>query len=254
MFRFDIGDHVRVVTHPARPAATVVGRWPGERFADAYDDNVYAVTGFVTRQRESNLAAEGFTPLPLEPLADWRMAGAGEFRRAGPGIVESDGGPGILWYAREEFDDFLLFVDWRLAGPDDNSGVFVRIPPLAAGDWTPAVEHGYEIQIDPHGLDPASGEPGSPRHRTGAVYGLAPADPVPVHAGLRWNAFAIVARGDTLSVALNGRPVSALTGDRRRRGHIGLQAHHPGSRVQYRNLQIKRLARQAAAGGTRLAA
>jgi hypothetical protein len=244
MFRFSIGDRVHVVTHPRRPPGTVAGRWSGESLADAYDENVYEVSGFVTRQRESSLAGEGFTPIPLEPLTDWRIAGAGGFRRAGPGIIESEGGPGILWYARDEVDDFVLMLDWRVFSPDDRSSVFLRIPPLAPEDWTPAVEGGYEIRIDLEALGP----------RAGAVEALA--RPAPALAWRRWNTFAIVARGDSISVSLNGRAVGALAGDRRRHGHIGLQCHHAGSRVQFRNLQIRRLAHEtpSAAAGARLAA
>jgi hypothetical protein len=42
-------------------------------------------------------------------------------------------------------------------------------------------------------------------------------------------------------VTLNGQQVSTLVGGTRAlEGHIGLQNHHPGSRVQFRNLRIKR--------------
>jgi hypothetical protein len=243
-FRFAVGEAVRVVTHPARPLVTVTARWPGPAVGDVHEKNVYAVSGFVTRQRESSLAGAGFGSLPLEAPGDWRMAGRGTFRRVGPDTVESDGGPGIWWYTRECFGDFALLVDWRPSGPEDNSGVFVRIPALGVddpeNDWRPAVAAGYEIQIDNRGVDPATGRTGSPVHLTGALYGLAPASPGEALAP-SWNCFAIEARGDRIEVRLNGVVVSALAGaDRRPAGHIGLQAHHPGSRVRFRNLQVRR--------------
>lgn len=169
-FRFAVGEHVWVITHPARPLVAVTARWRGPAFEDVYDQNIYAVSGFVTRQRESNLGGDGFVNLPLEASSDWQMAGRGAFRRVGPGTVQSEGGPGIWWYTRERFADFVLLVDWRVSKSEDNSGVFIRIPALGRddpeNDWRAAVAEGYEIQIDERGVDPATGLDGSARHLT----------------------------------------------------------------------------------------
>jgi len=247
-FRFEVDEPVRVATHPARPRATITVRWRGEDVGDVYGENIYAVSGFITRQRESSLAREGFELIPMDTLADWRMAGFGTFGRAGPSTLESDAGPGILWYTREEFADFELVVDWRTSSPEDNAGVFLRIPALRCddpeNDWKPAVDEGYEVQIDDRGVDPETGATGSAWHRTGAIYRLAPALVVASHPTGVWNTFEVEARESTITVALNGVPVSRLSGSdgrRRRTGYLGLQAHHPGARVRFRNLQIKRL-------------
>jgi len=96
---------------------------------------------------------------------------------AGPGcfcVTEQGLGARLLWYAAEVFDHFFLEVRWRLTGPEDNSGVFLRTPPLA-DDPAPAVAEGYEVQIDDRGIDPEGGRFGSPLHLTGAIYKLAPA-------------------------------------------------------------------------------
>jgi hypothetical protein len=55
-FRFEIGQPVQVVTHPARPQGTVVARWPGRALDDPYGENCYQLSSFVTKQRESSLA------------------------------------------------------------------------------------------------------------------------------------------------------------------------------------------------------
>jgi len=78
------------------------------------------------------------------------MAGTGRFNVIGGEALESEGGPGVLWYTRAAVADFVLCVDWRLSSLDDN--------------------------------------------------------------------------GD------DSRPL---------RGHIGLQTHHPGSRVQFRHIRIR---------------
>jgi hypothetical protein len=181
-------------------------------------------------------------PSLLQPdLAGWRMAGPGGFRWAGPGLLESWGGSGLFWYAAEVYADFVLAVDWRLAHADDNSGVFLRCPPL--GDSPePAIRDGYEVQIDDRGCDPADGCTGSAPHLTGAIYRLAPARALLSRPIGAWNRFIVTARGDEIAVTLNGAEVSRLTGGTRNRsGHIGLQNHHEGSAVQFRDLRLRPL-------------
>jgi hypothetical protein len=176
--------------------------------------------------------------LLLSNLDGWRMAGAGGFRRLSHGVVESYGGPGLFWYADEVFADFVLSVEWRIARPEDNSGVFVRAPALS-DDLQPAIERGYEVQIDDRGFDPAANVVGSALHLTRAIYQLAPAVRRPSLAVGEWNHFEITARGPTLAVSLNGEEVSCLdNASREQRGHIGLQNHHEGSAVRFRDLCI----------------
>jgi hypothetical protein len=54
-FRFEIGQAVQVLTHPARPLGTVVARWAGTALGDPHGENVYQLSSFVTKQRESSL-------------------------------------------------------------------------------------------------------------------------------------------------------------------------------------------------------
>ncbi|HKG01031.1 MAG TPA: DUF1080 domain-containing protein, partial [Xanthobacteraceae bacterium] len=114
----------------------------------------------------------------------------------------------------------------------------LRSPPLFDDDG-PAVEKGYEVQIDDRGFDPESQAIGSALHRTGAIYKLAPAVALlsaPVGA---WNRFRIAARGRLITVELNGSEASRLEhGSRALSGHVALQAHHEGSAVQFRDLRI----------------
>ena len=174
-------------------------------------------------------------------LDGWRMAGSGWCTPLPNGIVESHCGPGILWYAGRSFGDFMLRVEWKLNNLMDNSGIFLRCPPLDA-DPAPAVENGYEIQIDDRGFDPKTKSFGSLLHLTGAIYGLAPAECRCSGVIGAWNLFEVQARGPSISVSLNGQSVSHLTNaTRRREGHIGLQCHHAGSTVQFRNLEISPL-------------
>jgi Domain of Unknown Function (DUF1080)/GMC oxidoreductase len=190
----------------------------------------------------------GFVSLGTGGLAGWRMAGFGGFIELGANIVETVDGIGLLWFTQQEFTDFVLRLDWRASFPDDNSGVFIRFPALAnadpANDWKLAVDQGYEIQIDDTGKNPdvTPNTFGDPLHVTGSVYKLAPATTLASKPLGQWNSYEITAQGNKITVILNGQQVSQLTNaNRSPKGFIGLQNHHFGSRVQFRNLRIKTL-------------
>ena len=181
--------------------------------------------------------------LSLERPQDWALAGRGAFHPVDAGVAETRGGPGILWYTRQQFADFTLRIDWRLSAPADNSGVFVRIPLLGTedpdNDWKPAAAQGYEIQIDDRGIDHESGAADSPLHRTGAIYERAPATGRSSAPTGEWNTFEIQASDAVITVHLNGTRVSRIEdSDGPRMGYIGLQAHDETSRVQFRRLQV----------------
>src|SRR5262249_45719903 len=105
-------------------------------------------------------------------------------------------------------------------------------------------DQGYEIQIDDRGFDPNTNTTGSALHMTGAVYQLAAATLLASKPVGQWNTFVVEATGDRIKVTLNGQLVSQLVGNQGRplKGHIGLQNHHPGSRVQFRRLMIQKAA------------
>lgn len=174
----------------------------------------------------------------------WQMSGAGRFNLVN-GTMISDGGPGILWYSLQMFDDFILKLEWKASAETDNSGVYFRIPALSDMDWTPADRDGYEVQIDDRGINSEQNRTGDPLYQTGAIYKLAPSIKIashPVTSG-KWNAFEIEVKRDLFKVKLNGELVTEYRDviQRSARGFIGLQNHHPGSRVAFRNIAIKRI-------------
>ena len=182
-----------------------------------------------------------FEPLLREGLAGWTRAGTGSFEWLADGTLEIDGGPGLLWYAEHSYGDFVLQVQWRTMRGDANSGVFIRVPPLA-NDPQPAIDRGYEIQIDDYGVDHSNQKLYSPLHLTGAIYELAPVRFGMSRGAALWNTFEITARGASIDVVLNGTLVSHLhNAMREARGHIALQAHHAGAPVQFRDVSIRPL-------------
>jgi hypothetical protein len=170
-------------------------------------------------------------------LPGWRMAGTGGFRFIDNRTIESFGGPGLLWHAEPVPEDFELETEWRTTGPEDNSGILLRAPPLD-GSIGPALEQAYEVQIDDRGIDPETGRAGSPMHLTGAIYKWAPVAELLSRPTGAWNHFRICVRGVAIAVELNGAPVTRFAGAARRAGHLALQCHHDGSAVQFRSFKL----------------
>jgi hypothetical protein len=125
------------------------------------------------------------------------------------GALESQPGTdlGLLWCTTPTPRNFVLKLEWPLTAPDDNSGVFIRLPnPESEGydntAWV-GVNLGFEIQIDetarPDGAD---------IHRTGAIYTFkAPSTPLTARSLGEWNQFVITANEQTYDVTMNGVPI-----------------------------------------------
>jgi len=189
-------------------------------------------------------ATPGFTPLSLA-ASDWQMVrlpntGA-NMRRYGR-VFETFESYGLYWYTKEQFTNFRLWVEWRIGRRDDNSGIYIRIPaPTVPNPLTAADQQGHEVQIDERGFDSSSGTEGHPMKLTSAIYDLKPPDVFhPVTIG-EWNTFIIEANGPSITVTLNGALTNTFTSNRQQTGFIALQAHHRTSRVQFRNLQVRKL-------------
>ncbi len=61
-------------------------------------------------------------------------------------MLESFGAYGLYFYVKEQFSNFVLRLDWRVARRDDNSGVFIRTPgPAVGAALDEAVAKGHEI-------------------------------------------------------------------------------------------------------------
>jgi choline dehydrogenase-like flavoprotein len=212
-----------------------------------------SLTGLTLARNTVAAVVSAVTPKPIADfkslytgaMSDWQMAGFGRFLQVFD-ILESTDGPGLLWYTREAFSDFVLELEWQNADRTDNSGVFIRIPALNSSnpqrDWAVAVDQGYEIQIDPRGFNSETNTENDPLRSTGAIYNLNPPTRMDVARGpWQWNRFVIEAVAGRIKVTLNDVFVNDFTDPNPRsiRGHIALQNHHPGSKVQFRNIRIK---------------
>lgn len=196
--------------------------------------------------------ASGANPEGWRPLFDgrskagWRMVGPGEFRLQGGELV-TRGGMGLLYYEREKFGNCQIRVVFKLTGPRDNSGVFIRIPSPPRDPWY-AVNHGYEAQI-------ANG--GDAFHSTGVLYSLTRARNVVQARVGEWNTLLITLEGLRTKVEVNGQLVTDFTeGDpvpvkkrwyeperapRPEYGYIGLQNHDAQARVRFKEVSVRPL-------------
>lgn len=161
-------------------------------------------------------------------LSGWKQAGPGEFVVEG-GALRATGGMGLLWYAQQDFANFILRLEWQVADAGDNSGVFVRFPDPGDDPWV-AVNEGYEIQI----CDTAE-----PQHNTGSVYSFQEASAIPTKPAGAWNLLEITGVGQHYIVKVNGKTVNRFTGDRNARGYVGLQNHDDDSPVRFRNIRAR---------------
>jgi hypothetical protein len=179
-------------------------------------------------------------------MTGWQHVGPGSFVIEN-GMLKTQGGMGLLWYTPEKIGNSTLRVVYKLTKPDDNSGVFIRIPEKPTEEWMP-VNRGYEVQIY---------NPGDDYHCTGVLYSLTKALARPSKPPGEWNTLEITLDGPRTIVSLNGVKVTDYTegqpvppkvkqyepdhGPRPNSGYFGLQNHGEGAEVYFKEVGLKKL-------------
>ncbi|GIX06170.1 MAG: glycosyl hydrolase [Candidatus Poribacteria bacterium] len=183
-------------------------------------------------------------------LNGWGATGRIEGWTVEEGAIKCLAQGGGYLYTQEQFEDFILKIDFKIA-PKTNSGIFFRW-----SDLSDPVNTGLEMQV----LD----TPGPDRvgvHDCGAVYELVPPKKQMMRPAGEWNHVLITCRGNDIRIDMNGEniiemDISQWTEPHRnpdgtrtkfkyawanlpKRGHIGLQDH--GGIVWYKNIKIKEL-------------
>lgn len=132
--------------------------------------------------------------------------------------------PGYL-VSKDSYSDFQLRAEFWVTS-ETNSGIFMRCAnPKQITDRTC-----YEANIWDTRPDPLYG--------TGAIVHLAAVHPLP-KAGGKWNTYEITARGNRISVWLNGNLTVELVDDKLKSGPIALQ--YGQGVVMFRNVKIRPL-------------
>lgn len=192
----------------------------------------------------SPAAEDGFEELLMQTDGHytkhgWNHYGPGHFELdPETGVLTSNGGMGLFWYAVEEYSDFTLELEFSCEDDRTNSGIFLRIPGVPTSDEY--IYHSFEIQID---------EAGEGVYQTGAVYDAEPPGPHQKNPPGEWNHYRISFIGDHITVDLNGTRVVDWQAEPRgkvadfvARGYIGLQNHDLHSSVRFRNIRIQEMA------------
>jgi hypothetical protein len=163
-------------------------------------------------------------------LDNWSPIGAANWKLV-DGALIADNGNGYM-VSKNDYGDFSLRVEFWIEAKT-NSGVFIRCTdPNSVSSKT-----AYEVNLWDTRPDPKYG--------TGAIPNVAAVDPMP-HAADKWNVYEIMAKGNTLNVALNGqKTVVDAHSDTFARGRIAFQ-HAKGVTdesgiVKFRKVQIKAL-------------
>lgn len=146
-------------------------------------------------------------------------------------ICDGDGGHEMLRYNRE-FQDCTFHVEFRFipvtgTKRDYNSGVFVR----NSADGT--VWYQAQLTMDGGYLFGSGPVGGQTRH-----FKLKPQELAMKPAG-EWNTVEVTARGNTLTVFLNGRWTCTYEHCDMPKGYVALESE--GYRIEFRNVRVKPL-------------
>ena len=165
------------------------------------------------------------------------------------GMIHHDTGGGPDLITVDEYKDFELRLEWRIA-PGGNSGIFYR----ATEEYPEIYWSAPEMQV----LDDALHPDGHNRLTSaGSAYGLYAAPAGVVKPAMEWNAIRIIVRGHHVEHWMNGQKVveydlgspdwtAKVAASKFHewphyglapQGHIGLQVH--GNGVWYRNVRIR---------------
>jgi hypothetical protein len=205
---------------------------------------------------------EGFKPLfDGKTLDGWVQHGGKAKYRVEDGAIVGSSVPNTsnsFLCSQKQYGDFILEVEFKV-DPALNSGVQIRsevfdepkeIEVEGKKSKIPADRvHGYQVEIDP-----------SDRSYSGAIYdegrrGRFLADLKDNEAARKafkqneWNKFRIECRGDSIKTWINDVPAVDLKDDVTAKGHICLQVHGVGDKVEplevsWRNIQIKELGKE----------
>lgn len=156
---------------------------------------------------------------------DWKQLGQGNWSIVDKTLQGQNGKGGYL-VSPKSYTDFEIRAEfWGDA--EANSGIFIRCAdPAKVGAAT-----SYEVNIWDKRPDPSYG--------TGAIVDFAAVkQPYPKMAN-RWNVFEIVARGERVTVSLNGAPTVDMINGKFRSGPVALQS--AGGTIRFRSVQIREL-------------
>jgi hypothetical protein len=150
-------------------------------------------------------------------------------------------GFGFLRYDREEFADFVLHVEFRMA-PKCNSGIGIRtrvFDPKSSRATRPSI-YSYEIQLTDDAGKPVS------KLSSGSLYRYVAPKESAMKPASEWNRIDVECVGPRIKATLNGREIVdidqgtvAELKDKPLKGYVCLQNH--GGTIAFRNVRIREI-------------
>ena len=178
-------------------------------------------------------------------LNGWKIIGAPESAWVvKDGLLICDGVDMPRNYLRteEQFENFVLELEWRLTSPKGNSGVFLHADalPQIGAPYPKSIE--AQIYALDHGsvfgIRGAAVEPVTAGGNKGRMIAARPTADLCRPVG-QWNHYRITSKSGMLELAVNGRVVTQAKAKGRRKGYLALQSEH--KLVHFRNIRIRRL-------------
>ena len=160
-------------------------------------------------------------------LENWSRVGDANWRAADGAIVaDKKKGKEISYLvSKNAYTDFAIHAEFWVS-EDANSGIFLRCADPKNIDSKTC----YEVNIYDKRPDPSFG--------TGAIVDVASVSPMP-KAGGKWNTYDITAKGNHLTVTLNGVRTADAHDSRFASGPFALQ--YDAGTVKFRNVSIRPL-------------
>ena len=163
-------------------------------------------------------------------LENFNQVGDADWRGEGGAIVASKGKGGHL-VSKSSYKDFQIRAEFWTE-KNTNSGVWIRL----SDPKNITTKNSYEVNIYDDRPDPKYG--------TGAIVDVAAVSPMPKTAG-KWNTYDITAKGDQITVVLNGQKTVEVRSKTSLQGPFSLQfgnhGKEPGGTIKFRKVQVKEL-------------
>ena len=171
-----------------------------------------------------------------QDLDGWEIVNNGQFS-VEDGVLRVNRGTGWL-RSRDRFGDFVLTMEFRFLEEEANSGIFVRTGPTSRDDERGWPDNGYQIQC----MDIITGD--TPLGQM-IPYGAPPFEHEFDIEALNeaynptgeWQTYEITAKGENLSVRLNGILITTATSIKNLTGHIGIQGEL--GLLEFRKIEVE---------------
>jgi len=170
------------------------------------------------------------------------------------GLLICKGLPIGVMRSNQQYENFILHIEWRHMKPGGNSGVFVWSEgTVPAGRQLPKGMEVQMLELDWINQHPRGGNPNHVGYVSGELFGAGGLNATPDNPRGRrsmskelrcngageWNSYDVVCVDGTVNLSINGIFVNSIRGSDVRRGYLCLESE--GSEIHFRNIQILEL-------------